>query len=310
MKSSVIPTNEVATMLGVTETTVKRWADEGMIPCVRTPGGHRKFLLKDVSRFAQANGITLAGTTPPPMSPLQMEHLRIGVALKDYRRLSSVFQEETLQADREGLYELLLYLLKNHIPFPAIADEVIRPAMAEIGLLWEKGKLAVNQEHAATHAVLEALARIAPELHRKPEKTLAVLCSCPEQELHDVGLRCLAYSLEAEGWKVRYIGANTPAGDVVRILRNDRPPLVCVSVTITRRKKQLADQLHKIARAARAHGGVFILGGYGIEEVKKLGIPCDHWASGIQDTLAFIKERFQLRPGPRKKLQHATIAST
>jgi excisionase family DNA binding protein len=305
MTQTAIPTREVATMLGVTETTVKRWADEGILPCVRTPGGHRKFRLTDIVRFAEENGLTVAGTAPPPMSAAQMEQLRAGVALKDHQRIAAVFKEEALQADREGLYELLLYLLKNSLSFPAIADEVIRPAMAEIGLLWEQGKLAVNQEHAATHAVLEALARMAPNLHRKPAKSVAIVCSGPEGELHDVGLRCLAYSLEAEGWQVRYIGTNTPVADVVGVLRAERPALLCVSVTTVRRKRKLAADLNAIARTARSLGTTFIIGGYGVEELKKLHVRCDHFASGIQDTLAFLKERFQLRPGPRKKQQHA-----
>lgn len=307
MAQTALPTREVAAMLGVTETTVKRWAEEGIIPCTRTPGGHRKFRLTDIVRFAAERGYTLAGTAPPPMTAAQMEQLQLGVALKDYRRLATVFKEEALQADRNGLYELLLYLLKNSIPFPAIADEVIRPAMAEIGSLWQKGKLAINQEHATTHAVLEALARMAPDLHRRPSKTLAVVCSCPEGELHDVGLRCLAYSLEAEGWKVCYIGANTPVADIVRVLRAERPPLLCVSVTTVRRKRSTATDLNTIARTARSLGSIFIIGGYGVEVLKKLDISCDYFALGIQDMLAFIKQKFQLRPGPRKKQAHAQL---
>ncbi len=304
MAQTTIPTREVASMLGVTETTVKRWADDGILPCVRTPGGHRKFRLTDIVRFAEEHGLTVAGSTLPPMSAAQLEQFRAGVVLKDHQRIAEVFREEALQADREGLYELLLYLLKNSLSFPAIADEVIRPAMTEIGSLWEKGKLAVNQEHAATHAVLEALARVAPDLHRKPAKSIAVICSCPEGELHDVGLRCLAYSLEAEGWKVRYIGANTPVADIIRVLRAERPTLLCVSVTIVRQKRKLVAELNTMARTARALGSIFIIGGYAVEALKKLDVRCDHFASGIQDTLAFLKERFQLRPGPRKK-QHA-----
>jgi len=34
---------EVAKMLRVNPKTVSRWAAAGMLPCVRTPGGHRRY---------------------------------------------------------------------------------------------------------------------------------------------------------------------------------------------------------------------------------------------------------------------------
>lgn len=306
MAPSTIATREVASMLGVTETTVKRWADEGVIPCVRTPGGHRKFLLKDVVEFAQQQGLTVAGVQPPPMSAEQTEQLRLGVALGDFSRIANVLKEEALQADRQGLLSLLLYLTKSHIGLPIIADEVIRPAFTEIGELWMKGKLGVNQEHAATQAMLEALIRVAGDLHHKPGKEMAVVCAGPEHELHEIGLRCLAYSLEGEGWDVHYIGANTPLDAMLRLLRTSHPQLVCISITIVRRRKELQEFVHRLYTATKAYGGTLIIGGQGAQEFQAKDLRCDFRAKGIQDTIEFIKDKFQLRPGPKKELQHGT----
>lgn len=40
--------SEASDMLGVHPTTVRRWADAGSIPCLRTPGGHRRFRTEDL----------------------------------------------------------------------------------------------------------------------------------------------------------------------------------------------------------------------------------------------------------------------
>ena len=39
-------------MLGIHSTTLRRWADNGQIPFLRTPGGHRRFALSDLNQFA------------------------------------------------------------------------------------------------------------------------------------------------------------------------------------------------------------------------------------------------------------------
>lgn len=45
--------SEAADYLGVHPTTLRRWADNGEIPVLLTPGGHRRFALEDLQRFAE-----------------------------------------------------------------------------------------------------------------------------------------------------------------------------------------------------------------------------------------------------------------
>ncbi|MCU0411722.1 MAG: helix-turn-helix domain-containing protein, partial [Bacteroidetes bacterium] len=58
MKSSY-STADLARILEVNESTVKRWADNGHIECIKTKGGHRRFTVGAVLKFAQENKITL-----------------------------------------------------------------------------------------------------------------------------------------------------------------------------------------------------------------------------------------------------------
>lgn len=45
--------SEAASQLGVHPTTLRRWANNGDIPTLITPGGHRRFAASDVARFAR-----------------------------------------------------------------------------------------------------------------------------------------------------------------------------------------------------------------------------------------------------------------
>lgn len=49
--------NEVARLLMVNPVTVRQWAARGLLRSRTTPGGHRRFLLRDVQEFARSRGV-------------------------------------------------------------------------------------------------------------------------------------------------------------------------------------------------------------------------------------------------------------
>ncbi len=301
----MISTQEVARMLNVAETTLKRWSDEGIVPCVRTPGGHRKFLLKDITRFAANNGYTLVGSEPPPMNASQRERLEVGVHTRNYMRIAQVFEEEALQADQNGMLELLLYLHAHQIPFPAIADEIIRPAFTDMGIRWKQGEVEVSQEHAASYALSAALTRMVVQIHRKELNGMAAVCACPEGEFHDNGLRTVAYSLEIEGWKVHFIGSNTPFETLKSFVRSTKSKLVCLSMSTLRGRDDIVEATRKLRALTHTFGGRLVTGGYFVEMDSSDKLACDFVAHSASDMLSYVREVFQLKPGPKKKIhQH------
>lgn len=49
-----LTTGQVAAIFGVTTTTVKRWADSGLLPHFRTPGNHYRFKPADIQAFKES----------------------------------------------------------------------------------------------------------------------------------------------------------------------------------------------------------------------------------------------------------------
>ena len=74
-------------LLGVDQSTLRRWSDAGKVPVFRTPGGHR--------RYAQADLIALVGE-----GPALQERPRISQQALTDRSLSA-YEEEYLRAARE-----------------------------------------------------------------------------------------------------------------------------------------------------------------------------------------------------------------
>lgn len=49
-----LPLSQAAEWLNVHPTTLRRWADDGQIAMMLTPGGHRRFALSDIEQFAES----------------------------------------------------------------------------------------------------------------------------------------------------------------------------------------------------------------------------------------------------------------
>jgi len=64
--------NDVAQLLMVNPVTVRQWAARGLLRSVTTPGGHRRFLLRDVEEFARSRG-----SAPAPRSSGRPERVLI-----------------------------------------------------------------------------------------------------------------------------------------------------------------------------------------------------------------------------------------
>lgn len=52
-EKDICTSSTAAELLGVTPRTVQLWAESGILPSWKTPGGHRRYSLKEVRRFAQ-----------------------------------------------------------------------------------------------------------------------------------------------------------------------------------------------------------------------------------------------------------------
>src|SRR6188472_4402456 len=47
---------QAAKYLGVAQSTIRKWSDQGRVPAFYTPGGHRRYRRSDLDRFLESSG--------------------------------------------------------------------------------------------------------------------------------------------------------------------------------------------------------------------------------------------------------------
>lgn len=248
-------------MFSVTETTVKRWADEGTLHCHRTPGGHRKFEMRQVVEFAEQNNFDPVGTVEVVGGDRISTSLQLAVLSRDYTTLVVEFVTRALSPSRTDLYTFLTFLYEHRIHLWEIFDLVVAPGMREIGERWARGEIGVNHEHRASYETLDALAKLQARILIKPEEGHAVLLAALGDEQHEIGLRCVSYLFESEGWRTHYLGARTPAPAVIAAAQEASPAVICLSVSQPERLASLRQEIAEIVAAARGFHAHVLVGG-------------------------------------------------
>jgi excisionase family DNA binding protein len=261
-KTDVLSTRQVAQLLGVGEATIKRWADAGAIECFRTPGGHRKFRLRDVTAFVQGRKFEVQGTLPARLSPAASEEEGAAV---------SEFETSALAGDASGCVGQLAAHRLRGATLAGIFDDVVYPALVSIGHRWEAARLSVAEEHIGSQAVIDAIARAQPlaEPPGEPNRAVrgAAVVAAVAGEMHDIAARMVACLLRARGFEVLAPLAQTPGRDLADLVLRCRASLVALSSTVPRDLGELSEQIDLAARAANQSGGRVVVGGAGMANV-------------------------------------------
>ncbi len=253
MNTDVLSTRQVATLLGVGEATVKRWADAGEIDCFRTPGGHRKFRLRDVTGFVRERQYEPPGVLP--------DGVPAGAEVPGEQAIEH-FKTLALRGAAAPLVAQLSAMRLRGYDLATLFDEVVTPALHRIGAEWEKRRLSIADEHIASQAILDAIARAQPLAEPpgepvRPDRGTAIVAAVAGEQ-HDIAARMAACLLRARGFEVLAPLAQTPARDLADLILRSRASLVVLSSTI---EKEVVEQVRMAVEAAGQTGGRVVVGG-------------------------------------------------
>ncbi|MCA1796713.1 MAG: cobalamin B12-binding domain-containing protein [Geobacteraceae bacterium] len=150
------------------------------------------------------------------------------------------------------------------------------------------------QEHLASSIVGRVLAQVSMvEIIGPPLQSRALVSAAPG-EFHEIGAWMVSDILEQDGWQVRYLGANTPTADLIKMLKSFRPHILALSVTMPFNLHKTKEAIEQIKAETELKDLFIIVGGNAFSQSKDLWRSCgaDAWAANIHD-LHSITTRFK-----------------
>jgi methanogenic corrinoid protein MtbC1 len=198
-------------------------------------------------------------------------------------------------ADLAAARSVLDDAIEAGMPVRRIYLGVLQPALYEIGRRWSHAEISVAQEHLATAATQSAMARLAERLAGDAPRRVrpgAALVACVSDELHSVGGRMVADFLEADGWRVTFLGQLTHGFELAELAAQHGVQVVALSAALPERVPRVAE----VCAALRAlDPAPFVLVGgqaFGGSAERALRTGADAYAADAEAAAAAVRERF------------------
>lgn len=272
--SGLLRIGELSRRSGVSPELLRAWERRyDLIRPTRSGGGLRLYSAGDLERvrvmqrhlaegLAAAEAAALASRSAEPApSAIAFEHLR--------REL-----EDALLAFDEPRAQTIVDSLLAAATLDTVLSKVVVPYLHELGEGWERGEVSVAQEHFASGVLRGRLLG----LGRGWDRGLGprVLLACAPGEQHDLGLICFGLALRERGWRIGYLGADTPIDSVASAALAFAPQFVVLSAVTAERFRAKANELRELAKVTRlCLGGAGTTAGLVADAVELNGDPVD-----------------------------------
>ncbi|MBV9204873.1 MAG: MerR family transcriptional regulator [Actinobacteria bacterium] len=264
---------ELARRTGVSPDLLRAWEQRyGLLRPDRSPGGFRLYSRHDEARVRRmteliGQGVSAAEAArqarsapePSPRSPVDDIASQLRTALDS-------FDDQAAHAALDRLFAT--------VSVGAALAEVLIPYLHELGMRWAAGSASVAQEHFAASLIRGRLLGLARDWGAGLGPS--VLLACLPGEAHDLGLVAFGVLLARRGWRVTFLGADTPFDALAGTVRTLRPALVVLHTVNPDRFDRHAEDIRGLA--ARAQVAMPAAGGVGPERIAATGarpLPAD-----------------------------------
>ena len=138
--------------------------------------------------------------------------------------------------DQKNLVQLVNQALEENADPKALIEEVMTPAMTEVGNRFQRDEIFLPELMLAAEAFKAAIAVLDPVLAKSKSEMKVkgkVLASTVKGDLHDIGKNLLVTMFQTTGFEVRDLGVNVDSERVVEEAESFGADIIALSALLT-----------------------------------------------------------------------------
>jgi DNA-binding transcriptional MerR regulator len=220
---------ELSKRSGASPELLRAWERRyGLLEPARTDGGLRLYSAEDVRRVRAMQAHLQSGLSAAEAARLVRSGTADASAPADRPALQDAAELRAALdvLDAQGAH-LVLDRVLGRYTLETVLVAVVLPYLRDLGERWARGEASVVQEHFASNLLRGRLLALARGWERGTGP--AALLACAPGEQHDLPLIMFGLALRAQGWRIIFLGADTPLASIAEAAAELRPALVVVS---------------------------------------------------------------------------------
>lgn len=257
---------EFARRVGVSTAVLRAWERRyGLLAPVRSSGGFRLYSAQDAERVARMRRGIDQGLSAAEAAR---------VALVDPRPSTGLLQDAagrllaTIHQYDETSFHAVLDESFAAFGLETVLRELIVPTLERIGREWEQGTVGISQEHFASNLIRARLLSMA-RLWGRGSGPVALL-ACAPGEHHDLSLLAFGLVLRSHGWRILFLGADTPILTLSEAADRVQPTITVLTSFDPARLEAESEAISRLAKQTR----VLLSGPGATDEIAtRLGVP-------------------------------------
>ncbi len=148
---------------------------------------------------------------------------------------------DVLKGNRDHIVEDTKKALTQGLEAKTLLDEVLLPAINEVGELFDKGKYFLPQLIASAEAMKASIEHMEPILlqDNTGEDMPTVVIATVEGDIHDIGKNLVALMLKNYGFHVIDLGKDVPKERIIEAAREHNAQVIALSALMTTTMQQM-----------------------------------------------------------------------
>jgi len=261
---------QVADIIGVNISTLKRWTDNGTLGCDKTAGGHRKFTMNHIRDYYK-NNPDANNNTDLKIEDIRQKQLFGLIQKRNFKKLAEKLAQSSLEAEETTVSNIINGLYMNGVPVADLLDYVVDVAGHIIESQLNNNEIVHTEAYVSRQLLTRVVDGLCSEMPNGKFNGKSGMCVNFEDNLPDIGVVMSEVVLRHNGYNVFNTGSHAELGDLLSVIQKKKIDIVlfylcnlqCCNAVVVENIEKTKEHIKEIVKVAKKINVKVLFGGEG-----------------------------------------------